>query len=1170
MENAAAEELGAVLAAPRCALTALDLSFTCLGPEVVRILSECFSANCTLTSLRFDHCRLREEANVILESISDPACCMPLRALGLARNALPEASFWALAALLESAVGQGLRELDVSGNPAASEEACGRALGCVLVTGWTGRVGARTSASCGANAAGLVPPLPLGDRDQERVAMSGDLRLNLSGTRPFFNAALGRWDVAPHTLTALRHPACRVSEVVLDNCTFSDAAMPTLARVCLNVTSFSMCGQPLGEIFVQSLSELARAAGNQRRSCRAAAVAPALLHEDDGPTTRSGPPSTAAGIGSSATTGGASSSRGPRLRLRELRLNDAQLQDTGAGALAVVLANLRAARRDGGCLEVLEIAGNHFTPEALESLLPELAVNEQLRRLVLSRNKLRQAGAVLLADWLRQRGVVEPDCAAALDLELCHCALTAGGCLEVWDALLVGRVASIDLADNSLDSSTAAALRAALYSANAAVDTRLAKKARHRCAGRQRAQPPGSPDSCACRSASASASTPPSASASPQQQRLCGAPGARSPGARSSGARSSSLGSRPSTPHSSPQAQGLWLSLADDDWDEEQIASGDKVESTDERMLLTRAMTFPNPAGSSDEVELFVGAAPWKTIELRGATVDAPTVAQLLYSLGDKRQLELQNRRESKEFALSLTGCSLFSRHWHWSVITDAIGYALAPHQLVGARQRPWPRADGLPWRRLGGLGGALRLDLDRCELFRGNFTLPRTLVPSPAQALCSSTKSLARSARREVSSKARGNASDVSCNQPPQPRVSLASRARGHASPGLLGVVEAGDAETSAGTGADLPWTTQVLERAEHIADGFIDVNGRTHVADVDLSLDSSSVVAQPKVGKVSGPTVLCAQNRTTMTQFLVSGGKVMNGASAKQYAESSGTTNGDSNAGRSYVRSGQPEVNVAVVLRQLRGLESVRITRCRFTDRQMAQLCHSGASSKWSGVRTLDLRDNLLTAKCCGAIAAVVAGGLECLILDGNRLKAEGFQALCAAMVKPGQRCALRWLSVADNDIRHPGGAAAAGLLAQKDSCVLQGLSLARNPGLSSPALAEILRALSHHGEDERASYCGASAGGRALELLDLSGSGADAALLPALARALAQCKELVVCLHGSPLALQAQTRSAELGSSSVGANTAERSELLAQLARHPRLRLRWLPDDGKRRLS
>jgi hypothetical protein len=213
---------------------------------------------------------------------------------------------------------------------------------------------------------------------------------------------------------------------------------------------------------------------------------------------------------------------------------------------------------------------------------------------------------------------------------------------------------------------------------------------------------------------------------------------------------------------------------------------------------------------------------------------------------------------------------------------------------------------------------------------------------------------------------------------------------------------------------------------------------------------------------------------------------------------------------AGRSFTRSGHP-VDVSAILRQLRGLETLRLTRCSLADREIAQLCQSGGSSKWSGVKLMDLRDNLLTVACCAAVASVVAGGLEVLIMDGNRLQARGFQTLCAA-IKPGQRCGLRWLSVADNDIGHPGGTVAAGLLSRAGGCPLQGLSLARNSKLLGGELGEILKALCRQDPD----------GGRKLETLDLQLCSLDSALAPTLARTLGQCAGLEIKLHGSPFAI------------------------------------------------
>eukprot|EP00439_Symbiodinium_sp_Y106_P033444 s5579_g4.t1 len=116
------------------------------------------------------------------------------------------------------------------------------------------------------------------------------------------------------------------------------------------------------------------------------------------------------------------------------------------------------------------------------------------------------------------------------------------------------------------------------------------------------------------------------------------------------------------------------------------------------------------------------------------------------------------------------------------------------------------------------------------------------------------------------------------------------------------------------------------------------------------------------------------------------------------------------EENFGLIFDRQHHVELEVSTVLRELRNIQGLRLVQCNLTDRWLAQLGHSGTSAKWSAVRLLDLRCNELTALSAPAIASVIAGGLQALLLDGNRLQIEGFQVLCNAMKAAGQKCALR----------------------------------------------------------------------------------------------------------------------------------------------------------------
>ncbi|CAE8662174.1 unnamed protein product, partial [Polarella glacialis] len=311
--EAAAPELGMYLANRRCTLTELDLSWNALGPDAIHQLGWQLRQNTTLRTLRMAHCHLRESAAVLFACLATAGPHLPLRRLCLARNALPEAAFRELAGFMASTVGQRLEELDIAGNVAVSEECCSRWLG-------TGIQQQRPSSAANGGPASACKEL---DASTNSLASSSrgdsgppaEMRLDLSGCKPFFDPAYGRWDAAPQVLTVLRSPASRVLDVCLDGCTFSEAAAPSLARICLNVRCFSFCAciggeGAIGQSFVVHLEDLAR--GLALRRCNSSGGS----HKDGLPA----------------------SSRERqlplRLLLRELRLNDAGLQDGSAALLA--------------------------------------------------------------------------------------------------------------------------------------------------------------------------------------------------------------------------------------------------------------------------------------------------------------------------------------------------------------------------------------------------------------------------------------------------------------------------------------------------------------------------------------------------------------------------------------------------------------------------------------------------------------------------------------------------------------------------------------------------------------------------------------------------------------------------------------------------------------------
>eukprot|EP00434_Breviolum_minutum_P007699 symbB.v1.2.006791.t1/scaffold396.1/size242164/18 len=104
------------------------------------------------------------------------------------------------------------------------------------------------------------------------------------------------------------------------------------------------------------------------------------------------------------------------------------------------------------------------------------------------------------------------------------------------------------------------------------------------------------------------------------------------------------------------------------------------------------------------------------------------------------------------------------------------------------------------------------------------------------------------------------------------------------------------------------------------------------------------------------------------------------------------------EENFGILFERTWHVDLQVSTVLRELRNVQGVRLVRCDLTDNWLSQLGHSGNSSKWNAIRLLDLRYNALTSSCCPAIATVISGGLQALLLDGNRLQSQGFEAVCA----------------------------------------------------------------------------------------------------------------------------------------------------------------------------
>lgn len=547
-------------------------------------------------------------------------------------------------------------------------------------------------------------------------------------------------------------------------------------------------------------------------------------------------------------------------------------------------------------------------------------------------------------------------------------------------------------------------------------------------------------------------------------------------------------------------------------------------------VVLSHVNLQPNPCKSLELLELVEHAAPWQRINLQGVTLDTTNMVQLLHCLGDGRPPKPMNRKPSgtsfdddrlPEYVLSLSRMAFASRHWQWKVITDAVRYALTPPRVMPPPQRK-PQI-GTPWRRHGGCGGNLRLELDCSDLIRVCFTVPRSIPQNPSP-LPSRSPSLARNARKEIQTRnAQAPPTKAAVANP-----SLACKARGVTGQALL---PAAGAQSHTVCDADESANVSTPLFASSMRDSQADPSANNSQVPSVLSVNSSALSQHGRNAKAGvndkrqrRPTSAPAGGR--VARGITVGGSATDN-SGRGNAAPSEAESADSSAccwsvplsgagsrrnacvGRSFERSGHPDLDIALVLRQLRGLETLRLTRCKLTDRQLAQLCHSGGSSKWSGVRLLDLRENLLTAACCNALSAVVSGGLEVLTLDSNRLQAQGLHALCAA-IKPDSRCALRWLSVADNDIGHPGGAAVASLLSQC-GCPLQGLIVSNNPRLTSGDIVDVFRSLGRQDQG----------GAQRLECLDLSSCGVGILVSPLVQRALLLRSSLVLHLKATPLA-------------------------------------------------
>lgn len=567
--------------------------------------------------------------------------------------------------------------------------------------------------------------------------------------------------------------------------------------------------------------------------------------------------------------------------------------------------------------------------------------------------------------------------------------------------------------------------------------------------------------------------------------------------------------------------------------------------------VLREISLTPNPCSSSAIVRFASHCAPWCKLALCESSLDGSDVAQLLDSLGwgsGWEQTE-QTGSASQDFSLALSRSTLLSRQWHWSALASSIQSALAPSRTHRERFSAFDR-----WQRFGGCGGTIFLALDHCDLCRANFKEPSCInVPTTVNQV--RPPSLARSARKEIRARKEKCNGEVEAWQKKESQ-SLAARARGITSGAQLGgkvskvsmpngmadriFAEAADSSSSRKRKEEdelvgVPGRSASVERRWHhteqrpcSAERHETSNTRSHSAEalgwkypgypgVSGRLDSG-----PPLGWRS-PTRALSRSKSRFDGTVPSSHKA-NGDKSVPMAvpcdlDRTPNVQAGENCGRTCDRSGLVNIDVSVILRELRGIETLKLVGCRLTDGWIVQLCQSGGRTKWSGVRFLDLSNNTLTVRCISAVSLVASHGLEALIIDKNRLTAEGLKVLCCS-IKGNRKCCLRRLSVADNQIGHPGGFVVADLLLSP-GCTLQKLSLARNPQLSSGELIAVSRALCRQTQDKQ--NVDPAGPGQLLEELDISGCGADTPIIPYLTRSLGVCAKLVVDIRDSPAGIK-----------------------------------------------
>lgn len=426
------------------------------------------------------------------------------------------------------------------------------------------------------------------------------------------------------------------------------------------------------------------------------------------------------------------------------------------------------------------------------------------------------------------------------------------------------------------------------------------------------------------------------------------------------------------------------------------------------------------------------------------------TLGELMNFLGEANDGQMAPQvPDDQEFLVSMQSLHVLPNQWN--LLKDALLAATAPPTQMVRSIRPGSERISSPFRRMGGCGGALRLEFRDCDLSQAQFRAPR-VEPEVGPT------SIAKSARREWSKGGRKASAQ-----------SLATQAR---------CVSGEDTPSRTSSSSRTPFRPALRSAARRV------VSEAAPQGELEAPTSASS----------SKPTSLATNGCATMCDSVAS----MNGSFARRIPALRVCR--EENFGILFERKWHVDLQVSTVLRELRNVQGLRLVQCSLTDNWLSRLGHSGNGSKWSAIRLLDLRYNALTSSSCPALATVISGGLQALLLDGNRLQSHGFEALCKVMMV--SKRALRWLSLADNELGHPCGSLAADLFAQ-GQCSLKELSLAVN-SISSGEIACFLRTLAKLSVSEDL-------------YIDLAQTAAQPQVLPMAAKAIARCPGLVINLKG-----------------------------------------------------